>query len=114
MRRVLLSIAATAVLFVAPGSRTVGSQAPERALFGDFPGRNSISPEKGLPTTWDVETGANILWTEPTGSQSYAGPVVAGGRVADRSQDRAARAIIAQELGHGRVEVLATYVGSAR
>ena len=59
----------------------MGSQSPDRALFGEFPNRNSVSAEKGLPATWDADTGANILWTQPAGSQSYAGPVVAGGRV---------------------------------
>ena len=41
-------------------------------------------------------------------------PVVAGERLADRQTDRAAREVIAQELGHGRVEVVAAYVGSPR
>jgi len=41
-------------------------------------------------------------------------PVVAGRRSADREIDRAARAVIAQELGHARTDVLAAYVGSAR
>jgi len=41
-------------------------------------------------------------------------PVVAGERLADRQMDRAAREVIAQELGHGRVEVVAAYVGSPR
>ena len=80
MRRVL-SIALAALLFASHGSSTVGSQALDRALFGEFPTRNSISAEKGLPTTWDAEKGTNILWSQPAGSQSYAGPVVAGGRV---------------------------------
>jgi hypothetical protein len=39
-------------------------------------------------------------------------PVVAGRRLADREADRAARQVIAQELGHGRVEILNAYVGS--
>lgn len=41
-------------------------------------------------------------------------PVVAGRRVADRERDRAARALLTQELGHGRIEVVAAYVGSAK
>jgi hypothetical protein len=45
---------------------------------------------------------------------SAPAPVVAGKRIAGRDVDRAARAVIAQELGHGRVEVVAAYVGSAR
>ena len=39
-----------------------------------------------------------------------AAPVTAGGRVASLKADRAARAVIAQELGHGRVDVVAAYV----
>lgn len=40
-------------------------------------------------------------------------PVVAGERRADLDADRAARRVIAHELGHGRIEVLVAYVGSA-
>jgi site-specific recombinase XerC len=46
-----------------------------------------------------------------TGSSA---PAVAGRRHADRNADRAAREIIAQELGHARCDVVATYIGSAR
>lgn len=81
MRRIPLLLALTTVTFGVAGSRTVSSQAQDRALFGDFPTRNSISSEKGLPTSWDIDTGDNILWSQSAGSQSYAGPVVAGGRV---------------------------------
>ncbi|HQZ19039.1 MAG TPA: PQQ-binding-like beta-propeller repeat protein, partial [Vicinamibacteria bacterium] len=81
MRRVFLPIALIAVFLGSQGSRPVGSQSPDRGLFGDFPTRNSVSAEKGLPSTWDADTGTNILWSQPAGSQSYAGPVVAGGRV---------------------------------
>ena len=81
MRRLLLPVAVTALLFASHGSTLVGSQAPDRAMFGEFPTRNSVSAEKGLPSTWDTQTGTNILWSQPAGSQSYAGPVVAGGRV---------------------------------
>lgn len=41
-------------------------------------------------------------------------PVVSGGRTADREIDKSARAIIAQELGHNRTDVVAAYVGSGR
>jgi outer membrane protein assembly factor BamB len=54
---------------------------PERALFGSYPTRNMVSDEKGLPAQWDVKTGANVKWSQPAGSQSYAGPVVLGGKV---------------------------------
>ena len=41
-------------------------------------------------------------------------PVVAGERRVERATDHAARAMISQEIGHGRIEVVAAYVGSAR
>lgn len=81
MRRVLLPVVVTALALGSQGTQIVGSQSPDRALFGEFPNRNSVSPEKGLPSSWDADTGLNILWSQPAGSQSYAGPVVAGGRV---------------------------------
>jgi len=34
-----------------------------------------------LPTSWDVATRENVLWMAELGSESYAGPVVAGGKV---------------------------------
>jgi hypothetical protein len=43
-----------------------------------------------------------------------AAPVVAGYRTASKGDDTAARQTIAQELGHGRTDVVAAYVGSAR
>jgi len=44
----------------------------------------------------------------------YPAPVVTGERTADKENDKAARAIIAAELGHGRVDVVSAYIGSAR
>lgn len=41
----------------------------------------------------------------------YAAPVVAGERLADRELDREAREQIAEELGHGRIDVVSEYVG---
>ena len=46
-----------------------------------------------------------------TGHQA---PAVTGTRGADRPTDRAARAVIAAELGHGRADVARAYVGSSR
>ena len=39
------------------------------------------SDETGLPDTFDPGTGLNIKWSAELGSQSYATPVIAGGRV---------------------------------
>lgn len=41
-------------------------------------------------------------------------PAVAGERLAPKALDRQARITISAELGHGRVDVLASYVGSSR
>lgn len=41
-------------------------------------------------------------------------PTVAGYRTASKENDTAARQTIARELGHGRTDVVAAYVGSAR
>lgn len=53
----------------------------EITMFGGTPSRNMVSDEKNLPDKWDVKTGENIKWTAKLGSQSYSGPVVAGGKV---------------------------------
>lgn len=41
-------------------------------------------------------------------------PVAAGRRVAERDADRQTREVIAQELGHGRTDVLTAYFGGRR
>ncbi len=60
---------------------TPAVQAQEVAMYGNTPSRNMVSDETGLPTEFDPASGKNILWTARVGSQSYAGPVVAGGKV---------------------------------
>jgi outer membrane protein assembly factor BamB len=50
-------------------------------MWGRTPERQMNTPEKGVPTDWDIESGKNIKWVAPLGSQSYGNPVVAGGLV---------------------------------
>ncbi|MDB5321565.1 MAG: Pyrrolo-quinoline quinone repeat-containing protein, partial [Phycisphaerales bacterium] len=45
------------------------------------PNRQSVVTEKGVPTEWDVEAGKGIKWVAKVGSQTMAGPIVAGGLV---------------------------------
>ncbi len=52
-----------------------------QAMFGNTWSRNMVSSATGLPATWNLETGENVRWSQPLGSQSYAGPVVFGGKV---------------------------------
>ena len=80
-----------ALLFVASGAGVVMAQQATRALslaestdyamFGNTRARNMVSPAKGLPERWDVETGENVLWVAELGSQSYGGPVVYKNRI---------------------------------
>ena len=51
------------------------------AMLGGTPSRNMVSDETGLPATWNLRSGENVLWVQEVGSQSYAGPVVSGGKV---------------------------------
>jgi outer membrane protein assembly factor BamB len=51
------------------------------AMFGFTPSRNMVSPETGLPEKWDIKSSENVKWNAKIGSQTYGGPVVAGGKV---------------------------------
>ena len=70
----LLAGGAAAVLLADPS-------AVERAMFGGSFVRNMVSDETGLPAEWDVKTGKNVKWWADVGSQAYAGPVLAGGKL---------------------------------
>ena len=50
-------------------------------MFGNTTDRNMISTEKGVPTKFDPDSGLNVKWSMPLGSQSYAGPIVHDGKV---------------------------------
>jgi outer membrane protein assembly factor BamB len=67
-----LAIACAALVMAAGGNV---------AMFGNGPSRNMVSDETGLPAKWDVESGLNVKWSAELGSQSYAGPIVSGGKV---------------------------------
>ncbi len=43
--------------------------------------RNNTPEGKNIPVKWDVNTGENILWSMPLGSETYGNPVVANGQV---------------------------------
>lgn len=48
------------------------------SMFGGGPSRNMVSSETGLPASWDLDSGENVKWVQPLGTQSYGGPVVHG------------------------------------
>ncbi|MBN2001163.1 PQQ-binding-like beta-propeller repeat protein [candidate division KSB1 bacterium] len=55
--------------------------AADQPQWGQKHSRNMISDETGLVDSFDPETGTNIKWKAPLGTQTYATPVVAGGKV---------------------------------
>ncbi len=72
----------------------------------------AVRDDYGLKKIHDLRAAyACDRYKQLTGS---AAPVIAGRQIADRSTDRAARQTIAQELGHARIEVIASYIGGAR
>ncbi len=58
-----------------------GVRAADQPQWGQRFSRNMVSGETGLPDRFDPETGENIKWSVALGSQCWATPVVAGGRV---------------------------------
>lgn len=51
-------------------------------MLGGTPQRNLVNlVDRNLPDDWDVKTGKNVKWVAHLGSNSYGGPVIAGGRI---------------------------------
>jgi outer membrane protein assembly factor BamB len=55
--------------------------AADQPQWGEAWTRNMVSSERGLPETFDAETGRNIKWIAKLGNETHSTPVVAGGRV---------------------------------
>ncbi len=72
------SAAATAFLL---GTLAALLAAADQPQWGEKHTRNMVSGETGLPESFDPRSGRNVLWSVPLGSQSYATPIVSGGRV---------------------------------
>ena len=54
----------------------------EWTMWGGSPSRNMVAPgASGIPERWDISSGENIRWSVELGSQCYAGPIVARGKV---------------------------------
>ena len=70
----------TAVCLIA-GGLVADAHGQQPGMFGNSPSRNMVSDETGLPANWDASTGANVLWSQPVGSQAYGGAVAADGKV---------------------------------
>ena len=55
--------------------------AEDRPQWGEHHVRNMVSPETGLPSEFNPDTGQNIKWSADLGGNSYASPVIANGKV---------------------------------
>ena len=55
-----------------------GQDAPQ---WGEKHTRNMVSAETGLPSTFNIETGKNVKWSVPVGSDCYATPVTSKGKI---------------------------------
>ena len=75
--KILISAAVVSALTLS----SVGAEDEYRATFGGGSSRNMVSPETGLPSEWDAESGKNIKWRAKVGSQTYAGPVFFDDRI---------------------------------
>ena len=58
-----------------------GATAEDQPQWGRRYSRNMVSCEMNLPETFDPETGANVKWVARMGTETYASPIVAGGKV---------------------------------
>lgn len=59
----------------------VQAQGQDALQWGEKLTRNMVSGETGLPATFNIETGKNVKWAVSVGSNNYASPVVAKGKV---------------------------------
>ncbi|MCG7920782.1 MAG: integrase domain-containing protein [Candidatus Thiodiazotropha lotti] len=77
-----------------------------------YPIWSSVSERHGLRGFHDLRAAyACERYQQLTGTPA---PAIGGQRGVDKPTDHAARQILSRELGHGRVDVVAAYVGSAR
>lgn len=67
------------------------ASADDRPQWGERFSRNMISGETGLPSSFDLETGANVKWSAPLGGNAYGTPSIAGGRVYAGANNEAPR-----------------------
>ena len=56
-------------------------RAEDQPQWGTAWNRNMISAETGLPAHFDPDTGTNIRWKVPLGTEAHSSPVVSGGHV---------------------------------
>lgn len=78
-KKVFAAVSATLALGILLTASDPGSS--DWPQWGGTADRNMVSSMKGLPTSWDINTKANVKWMATLGSQTYGNPVVAAGKV---------------------------------
>lgn len=68
-------------LLAALGIALANAQAADQPQWGEKFTRNMVSSERGLPRSFDIETGRNIAWKAALGSESHATAVVGSGKI---------------------------------
>lgn len=66
---------------LALGTLQLRVQAADQPQWGQAWSRNLVSEERGLPESFDPQSGRNIRWSADLGTETHSTPVVAGGRV---------------------------------
>ncbi len=61
--------------------QTSWAQGQDSPQWGEKFSRNMISGETGLPESFNIETGKNVKWAVSVGTNNYASPVIAKGKV---------------------------------
>jgi len=67
-----------AAAVASPASLALAADQPQ---WGTAWERNLVSPERGLPESFDPKTRANVKWSARLGTETHSSPVIAGGRV---------------------------------
>ena len=70
-----------AVVLLLALTASLSARAADRPQWGQRFSRNQVSDETGLAASFDPETGRNVKWQVPLGTECYSTPVVAGGKV---------------------------------
>lgn len=76
--RLFAAVVAVLFMIAVPAQ---ASDDPDINQYGNSPAKNMVLDAKGLPSEWDIKTGKNVKWSQPVGSQAYAGPIFYRGKI---------------------------------
>lgn len=65
---------------------------------------NGQSTARGIPTTWNLQAGTNILWKAPVQKKGYNSPVINGRNVFLTGADDSARELYCYDINSGKLK----------